>query len=203
MSKANKKRRSHKKKHKRGTEEVQLNAADTAAGREAEPPSMEFLETESSHVVEEVSRKGGSEGHSGLVPYDETLLDVCRSRWQFADWSGLANIDSERLRHHPHRGRIALLIAAAHWQLGQTQQAQRFVQLALDSGASRRQVAQVLVSGIHQSLAEAHIALANTESAHPHCLAAMQTGGVPGDSELLARARMERRQFNELREKEW
>tara|TARA_Y100001956_G_scaffold66743_1_gene68397 strand:- start:84 stop:719 length:636 start_codon:yes stop_codon:yes gene_type:complete len=200
VSKVNKKRRPHKKKQKRGTEEAQCNAADTTAPKEAEPANTGSFETENLQGVKEISDSRCTEDHSGLLPYDETLLDVCRSRWQFADWQGLASIDPERIQHHPQRGRIALLIAASHWQLGQVQQAQRFLQVALDSGASQRQAAQVLVSGIHQSLTEAHMTLENTESAYVHCLKAMQTGGVPGDSELLVRARMERTQSYELRE---
>lgn len=203
MSKTNKKRRPHKKKQKRGIEEVHGSAADNTTGKETEPANTGSFETENPQGVKEVSDNRFTEDHSGLLPYDETLLDVCRSRWQFADWQGLASIGPERIQHHPQRGRIALLIAASHWQLGHVQQAQRFLQVALDSGASRRQVAQVLVSGIHQSLAEAHMTFENTENAYVHCLKAMKTGGVPGDSELLARARIERMQSYEVREKQW
>ena len=88
MSKANKKRRPHKKKQKRGTEEAQCNAVDTNAQKEAEPANTGSFETENLQGVKEISDSRCTEDHSGLLPYDETLLDVCRSRWQFADWQG-------------------------------------------------------------------------------------------------------------------
>ena len=128
-----------------------------------------------------------------FVPYDETLLDVCRTRWQFGDWSRLAENDHEALLHHPDRAKISLLIAAAHFQLGQTQQGHRQLQLALDWGASRRQVMQILISGTHNSLAEANFLLAKPERARGNFIEAMRTGGVPGDTELLAQAREAKR----------
>lgn len=127
-----------------------------------------------------------------LMPYDETLLDACRTRWQLADWDRLADIDPDNLLHHPQRARIALLVAAAHWQLGQTQQAQRHMQRALDWGASRRQIAQVLISGIHHSLACAYMTVGELDDAKRHDLESLRLGGVPGDVELLAAARLQR-----------
>jgi hypothetical protein len=128
-----------------------------------------------------------------FVPYDETLLDVCRTRWQFGDWSRLAVSDPEALLHNPDRAKIGLMIAAAHFQLGQSQQGHRQLQLALDWGASRRQVMQILISGTHNSLAEANFLLKKQERAREHFREAMRTGGVPGDNELLAHAREARR----------
>lgn len=130
----------------------------------------------------------------GSVPYDEALLDVCRTRWQFADWERLAAIDAEHLLHHPQRAKIALLVAAAHWQVGQTQQAHRLTQRALDWGASPRQAAQLLISGVHHSLASAHALLEHGDAAYAHHLASLRAGGVPGDAELLATARSQRMQ---------
>jgi hypothetical protein len=126
---------------------------------------------------------------TGFVPYDESLLDVCRTRWQFGDWSRLAASEHEVLLHHPDRAKIGLLVAAAHFQLGQSQQGHRQLQLALDWGASRRQVMQILISGTHNSLAEASYLLKKPERAREHFREAMRTGGVPGDIELLAQAR--------------
>lgn len=128
----------------------------------------------------------------GFMPYDENLLDVCRTRWQLADWGRLAEIDLNDLLHHPHRARIALLVAAAHWQLGQTQQAQRLMQRAIDWGASQRQIAQILISGIHHSLARAHMIAGEQDDARMHDLDSLRLGGMPGDAELLAAARLQR-----------
>lgn len=126
---------------------------------------------------------------SECVPYDETLLDIYRTRWQFGDWARLTENDPEALLHHPDRAKLALLGCAAHLQLGQTQQGNRLLQLALDWGISRRQAMQMLISGTHNSLAEADLILGRKEHAHEHFCEAIRTGGVPGDIDLLANAR--------------
>lgn len=126
---------------------------------------------------------------SSFTAYDETLLDVCRTRWQFGDWTRLAAIDLEVLLHHPDRSKIALLVASAHFQLDRRHQAHRLLQLALDWGASLKQAVQMLISGTHQSLAEAHLLINHPEPAREHFREAIRNGGVPGDSDLLAEAR--------------
>lgn len=163
------------------------SAGETKSKRPARKPTQRklHLEAESAITLEPDAFV--------CVPYDETLLDVCRTRWQFGDWSRLAATNPETLLHHPDRAKIALLSAAAHFQLGQTQQGHRHLQLALDWGASRRQAMQMLISGTHNSLAEANLNLNKTERAHEHFRQAIRTGGVPGDTELLAQAREARR----------
>lgn len=127
-----------------------------------------------------------------IEPYDDALLDVCRTRWQLADWEALVQIEGETLHNHPQRAKIALLVAAAFFQLGRNQEAQRLLQSALDWGASSRQAAQMLMSGTFYSLAEARALLDHAEEARAHHLDALRTGGVPGDVELIARVRMMR-----------
>lgn len=201
MSKLNKKR--HAKKKKRTAKVSPIKNTSPASTNMSSPTASELPHEDDEAKLERGSRHQLDEPTSGLAPYDEALLDVCRSRWQFADWQSLASVDISHVTHHPQRDKIALLIAAAHWQLGQTQQAQRFTQAALDAGASQRQVAQLLVSGIHQSLAGGRELLGDTQAAYDHCVEAIRTGGVPGDRELLAKVRMERMQFNKLREEQW
>lgn len=202
MSKVNKKRRAKTKKQKRSAVAPSVEATVVAAANEkitARKPETETI----AEAVGGAASVDQTEQQSGLVLYDESLLDICRTRWQFADWAGLASINAEHIRYHPQRGKIALLIAAAHWQLDQAQQAHRFIQMALDCGVSERQLVQILMSGIHQGLAEAHAILDQSEDAHDHCLEAIDTAGVPGDTELLAKIRMQRMQHNELRENQW
>lgn len=125
-----------------------------------------------------------------IEPYDDSLLDVCRTRWQLADWEALVQIEGQTLYNHPQRGKIALLVATALFQLGRNQEAQRLLQSALDWGASSRQAVQMLMSGTYYSLAEARTLLDHIEDARAHHLAAVRTGGVPGDDELIARVRI-------------
>ena len=157
-------------------------------GATQHPPSD--LRTDSKAHVAPLDEAFGSATAAGeVIPYDDNLLDACRTRWQLANWKRLAESYTGTLQHHPHRARIALLLAAAHFQLGNTQQAQRLLQLALDWGASRRQAVQMVLSGIHHSLAEAHVHLGHTDKARSHWRQSLKHGGVPGDLELLARLR--------------
>jgi hypothetical protein len=202
VSKANKKQRAAKKRRKSAALSPPKKIKNNVLGEKRAVPRSQRVESADNTpavVVEPIHSSQGNP-YQTLAPYDETLLDTCRTRWQLGDWQGLAAIQTGRLTHHPERGRVALLIAAAHWQLGNAQQGQRFMQMALDAGVSQRQVAQILVSGVHQSLAGAHWCLAHHEQAHAHCRDAILSGGVPGDAELLASARMERIKHDELGE---
>jgi len=192
VSKSNKKRQLKKRKHTSAARTPLNNASSTVPPTDVDSVSVE-TQISASHV------QPGHTTAATLAPYDESLLDVCRSRWQCADWQGLAIIETVRLAHHPQRDKIALLIAAAHWQLGNTQEAQRFTQAALDAGASKRPVAQLLISGVHQCLANSRKMLGDEQGAFAHCLEAVNTGGVPGDGELLANVRMQRMQTNKMK----
>ncbi len=185
-SKTGKRRVSSAKKETRKRKTPAPEAAhpmETAADQTPLPPRPELRADHEQETVVEIEP-------AGIAPYDETLLDVCRTRWQLADWEALARVESLTLRNHPQRAKIALLVAAAHFQLGRNQEAQRFLQSALDWGASHRQAVQILMSGVHHCLAEAHGLLGRAENAHSHHLDALRTGGVPGDAELLARVRL-------------
>ncbi|ADH86530.1 hypothetical protein [Desulfurivibrio alkaliphilus] len=60
-----------------------------------------------------------------MVPYDETLLERSRTQWQFGDWQSLAQINRDRLQHHPDRAKPALPAAPGHLQCGTTAEAHR------------------------------------------------------------------------------
>jgi hypothetical protein len=124
-----------------------------------------------------------------VMPYDDTLLEYARTQWQFGDWESLAGITFEKLQHHPQRAKLALLAAAGHFQLGNQQEAHRFIRLAEDWGCSRKLVAQMLISGAHHSLGCAAALLGRQSRAVEHFHCAVKLGGIPGDPELLARAR--------------
>ncbi len=124
-----------------------------------------------------------------LASYDEGLLEKARTRWQFGDWDRLTQIEQKELIHHPQREKIALLVASAHFQRGDNDAATRYLRLAQDWGCSRRLIAQMLVSGAHNSLAYAQIMLNRHEKAKRHFFASIKTGGVLGAPELLTEVR--------------
>lgn len=124
-----------------------------------------------------------------VMPYDDTLLEYARTQWQFGDWESLASINQEKLQHHPQRAKLALLAAAGHFQLGNQQEAHRFIRLAEDWGCSRKLVAQILISGTHNSLGCAAALIGRQPRALEHFHHAVKLGGNLGEPGLIAQIR--------------
>ncbi|MBC7477366.1 MAG: hypothetical protein H7317_04635 [Pseudorhodobacter sp.] len=120
--------------------------------------------------------------------HDRMLLETSRLQWQRGDWAELAAIQAATLTHHPDRARLALIVAAAHGQLGDTGLARAFAKAALDWGCSRAVVAQVLISSAHNGLARVATCL-DDPSAPAHFTAALHLVEANGDVALLSRIR--------------
>jgi hypothetical protein len=129
------------------------------------------------------------EAASHLVPYDESLLERARTQWQFGDWHSLANLDRDNLQHHPERAKLVLLAAAGRLQLGQTAEARQYLRLAQDWGCGRQLISQVLISGVHNSIAMAAAVGAQEHRAALHFEKAMRVGSPGSDVKLLTQAR--------------
>lgn len=86
-------------------------------------------------------------GESNVLP-----LARAKTKWLFGEWDELAALDTRALEQHPDRDRLALLIASAHQQLGQHDKAREYTRMALRYGCPHRVVAQILISGVHNSL---------------------------------------------------
>lgn len=130
--------------------------------------------------------------HSEIVPYDELLLEKSRTQWQLGDWKSLAELSYDGIHHHPQREKLAILAAAGHLQLGNKNEAYQFIRLAEDWGCSKKLIAQMLISGIHNSLGCAAENLNQHERATQHMHHAVTLGGVPGDGDLLVEVRISR-----------
>lgn len=126
---------------------------------------------------------------SHLVPYDENLLDRARTQWQFGDWHSLARLDRETLQHHPERAKLVLLAAAGRLQIGKSAEARQFIRLAQDWGCGRQLISQVLISGVHNSIAMAAAVSAQEQRAALHFEKAMRVGAPSSDVKLLMKAR--------------
>lgn len=134
-----------------------------------------------------------------LVPYDEHLLERSRTQWQFGDWESLASLERNKLLHHPDRARLAIFAAAGRLQLGQTDDASAFVRSAIEWGASKRLVSQMLISGVHNNLARALTVGGESAHALQHFEAAIAVGAPSSDVRLLVQAR-KNLQLDQLRE---
>jgi hypothetical protein len=129
------------------------------------------------------------ETSSDIVFYDENLFERARTQWQFGDWNSLADIERESLNHHPQRARLALLIASGHQQLGDMDATREFSDLAKEWGCTKKQVSQVLIAGVYNTLGKAASLTGNEQRALGHFEQSVRTAGDGGDVRLLAQAR--------------
>lgn len=124
-----------------------------------------------------------------LMPYDENLLEKARVQWQFGDWLSLTRIERSTLQHHPERAKLALLASAGHLQLGRTDVARQFIQLAHDWGCNRKLVTQILIAGVHNSLAKTAALTGDYSRAIKHIEKSVAYGASGSDIRLFVRAR--------------
>jgi FkbM family methyltransferase len=120
--------------------------------------------------------------------HDPALLDTSRIQWQHGNWADLALMDVRRLSSHPDRARLALVVSAAHAQMGDMAQAREFADHALDWGCSREVAAHILISSAHNALARLATCLED-DSALDHFTSALRIVEPNADVPLLARSR--------------
>jgi len=124
-----------------------------------------------------------------LLPLDAGFMGQARDQWQHGDWGALADVTVERLEHQPDRAKAALLVAAAHLQQGETARAQHFLGLAREWGCDKRLIAQVLISGVYNSLGKAELARGRDQNALEHFRGAIGLVLPNADTRLLGEAR--------------
>lgn len=121
--------------------------------------------------------------------YDENLLDCCITQWKFGDWPSLVKISKEQLEHHPEREKLAILVAAGHFQVGSIEVAREFTQTAIAWGCSQRLVSQILVAGVHNSLGRAAVLSQEPDRALSHFKEAITIGAPKSEVTLFVQAR--------------
>ncbi|WP_462381121.1 BNR repeat-containing protein [Pseudomonas sp. Marseille-QA0892] len=139
-----------------------------------------------------------AEGASGdPFPYDESLLERSRTQWQFGDWESLARLDRATLQYHPDRAKLALLAAAGRLQTNRSVEASHYLRLAKDWGVSKKLISQILIAGVHNSLARAAILSDEQQWAMEHFNKAILIGTPGSDRRLITQARIEE-QYKQL-----
>jgi hypothetical protein len=126
---------------------------------------------------------------SALPFYDENLLDRCITQWKFGDWQSLIQITKEQLEHHPEREKLAILVAASHFQIGSINVGKEFTQTAMTWGCSQRLVSQILIAGVHNSLGRAAVSSQEPERALSHFNEAITVGAPKSEVTLFVQAR--------------
>lgn len=125
-----------------------------------------------------------------FAPHDQVLLERARTQWQFGDWDSLARINRDALQHHPARAELALLAAAGRLQIGESHsEANRFIRLAQNWGASKKLISRILIAGVHNSLGCAAAVTGQQPRALGHFENAIQVGTPGSDTRLVAQAR--------------
>lgn len=90
--------------------------------------------------------------------YDPQLVEACRRMWRHGDWAGLLEVPLDQVEAHPRRAVIALMLASAHLAEGQAGSVRQLVSLARQWGAEHRLIVNVMLAGVHHSLARAALA---------------------------------------------
>jgi len=125
-----------------------------------------------------------------LIPFDEHLVERARSQWQFGDWESLTGILFETIQHHPDRAKLALFVAAGHLQSGNVHEAQQLLRFATRWGASKTNLARILIAGVHNSLGRASALTGQQVRMLKHFESSVGVGTPGADVRLLAKARL-------------
>lgn len=124
---------------------------------------------------------------SGIA--DGNLLEKTYTQWMIGDWQSLATINPEKLDQHPDRSKLALLAAMGQIQSDNLENARKLINLAINWGAERKQISQILIAESYNSLGRIAMIAGNHEKATKHFEQSIKTG-IPGvDAKIMANAK--------------
>lgn len=142
-------------------------------------------------------RDAGNTDKALMVPQQEVHTDLsanlggdhlqrCISQWQLGDWINLSKTEITGLEKLlEHRGEIALLVGSAHYLLGNFQAADDWLGRAEGWGVPRQRCADVMLAGVHGTLARAALAMGDETHAEQFLRSALSVVRFSGDIELL------------------
>lgn len=122
---------------------------------------------------------------------DQEFLQKLRLLWQLGDWVALEALAAQDIDAFDFRAECALYIAAACFQLGFLEKANAYQTMALQWGASKKDVGRVLISGAYNTLATAATMITDvpTSVSLQHFVSAAEIAlpGIAIDSLIKAR----------------
>jgi SAM-dependent methyltransferase len=127
-----------------------------------------------------------------LLANDESLLERSRTHWKIGDWKSLTQLSVDNLQNHYERAELALIVAAAHLQVGDMSKARSFIRLAQDWGCSKKLLSQILIAGVYNTLGKAAAIAGNEQRALAHFENGVRIVRPGGDVRLLTQARVGR-----------
>lgn len=92
-----------------------------------------------------------------LSQFNKKLLKDSNLQWRLGDWESLAQLSLKNIKDHPARAKLALLSAAGKFQKGKFIDAKRYINLAKKWGIAQKNVVQLLIAGVHNTLGRIHI----------------------------------------------
>lgn len=132
------------------------------------------------------------------ISADKDLLEQALTLWELGDWESLIKFSPDLLRQAPAQALLALLIAAAHLQLGDQDAARQKLMWTQQAGCSPMLIRKVLVAGVHNTLGRAAAINGQLRQALHHFTHAIEVAALGGDVYLgsLARARAQLSQLS-------
>lgn len=118
---------------------------------------------------------------------NDTLLERALIQWQYGDWEGLVSLNGNQLRIHPDRAKLTLLVATAWQQLNDDFKVRKYLELARGFGCDKKNIARLLVAGVHNTLGRAAAASRQESKALSHFRNAVI--GLDGNAPLACHAR--------------
>jgi FkbM family methyltransferase len=106
-------------------------------------------------------------------------LSSAMGQWLMGDWPALTRLRESEIESHPERARVALLVACAHQQCDDHEQARHFSRRALAWGCHPGLVARLLVSGTHNTLGRIAALREDDAGVERHFRAALKVTGDP------------------------
>lgn len=123
-----------------------------------------------------------------MTSEQEHLYHQSKNHWLLGEWRFLTELGESCISAHPERAHLALLIASAYQQLDDQEQGEHWTKKALLWGASKRTAAQVLISGVHNTLARIAALREDEDKMKAHFSAAINIAETQ-DVELMVHAR--------------
>ncbi|WP_193910865.1 class I SAM-dependent methyltransferase [Cellvibrio polysaccharolyticus] len=115
-----------------------------------------------------------------IISVDSVFSQQLKLHWQLGDWSALERLSDQNIEARDNRAECAVYITAACFQLGLLEKAAFFKSLAIQWGASRKDLSRVLISGVYNNLALAFtLVLDKPNKALQHFITAAQVA-MPG-----------------------
>jgi FkbM family methyltransferase len=133
----------------------------------SEAPSVPVPLSSHEQPVYEIRQARALDGEEA----DSRLFDAARSQWLTADWDTLAGWHVAEFAHHPKRARIALLLASALHELGDYDGSKEALHQAVEWGAHRRDLINVIIGQAHAAFGRARVAAKEFGRAEKHFLA--------------------------------